>query len=162
VKREILIENGGMPDYGTEYFTDHAYMVVNCSQQGMVYINRALGHQAIHGDNFGFNQLKNLDKYKATPDNFIAWVENKLNKRPDWDALKKEMYSFVGRSMVEFSVFMNKSLDILNYPKKDFKLAIKLVFSKPYLKKWKVKYILLSKYPAVFNFLLLIKRKISG
>ena len=58
IRREILIENGGMPDYGTEYFTDHAFIVVNCSHSGMVFKNRALGHQAIHGENFGFNQLK--------------------------------------------------------------------------------------------------------
>src|SRR5690606_12623123 len=70
VQRDIVLENGGMPDYGTEYYTDHAYIVANASKQGMVFLNRSLGYQAIHGDNFGFNQLKNMEKYKAAPESF--------------------------------------------------------------------------------------------
>lgn len=161
VRREILLENGGMPDYGTEYFTDHAYTVANCSHSGMVYLNRALGHQAIHGENFGFNQLKNLDKYKAIPASFTGWVEERLKRREDWPQLRSEMYRFVGRSIVEFSLFIKKSLADLNYPNDDFNKALKEVFSTPYLRKWKSKYILLSKYPSAFQFLLQLKKKFS-
>ena len=159
IKREILIGNGGMPDYGVEYMTDHAYTVVNCSHSGMVYINRALGHQAIHGENFGFSQVKNLDKYISTPELFCKWVEERLSKRSDWAELKKIMHSFVGRSMVEFSLFISKSFKTANYPEKEFKKAFKKVFDIPYLKKWRYKYLLLSKYPATFQYLLHLKQK---
>ena len=159
VKRDILIQNGGMPDYGTEYFTDHAYIVVNCSHAGVVYVNRSLGYQAVHGNNFGFNELKNLDKYKSIPDNFIGWVESKMKTRSDWPQLSKEMYSFVGKALVEFSLFIKKSLKELNYPDSEFTKAKNALFSKSYLKKWKSKYLLLSNFPATFNYLLQLKQK---
>ncbi len=159
VKRDILIANGGMPDYGTEYFTDHAFMVVNGSTKGMVYLNRALGHQAIHGENFGFNQLKNLDKYKAIPDSFSKWVEERLSGRKDWQVLKTVMQDFVGASLVEFSVFIKSSLRELKYPDANFNQARKFVFDKSYMRKWKTKYTILSKFPATFNYLLQIKKK---
>lgn len=161
IRREILIENGGMPDYGTEYFTDHAFIVVNCSHSGMVFKNRALGHQAIHGENFGFNQLKNIDKYKIIPASFTGWVGERLNKREDWPIVEKEMYSFVGQSMVEFSLFIKKSLAGLGFPDADFNKARQSVFRLPYLKKWNTKYILLSKFPATFAYLLQLKQKFS-
>ena len=161
IKRDILLQNGGMPDYGTEYFTDHAFIVVNCSHSGMVFKNRALGHQAIHGENFGFNELKNLNKYKAIPESFTGWVGERLKTRPDWPALQKEMYSFVGQSLVEFSLFITKSLKELHFPDDDFKKALNNVFKLPYLKKWKTKYVLLSKYPATFSYLLQLKQKFT-
>ncbi|MEO7523032.1 MAG: glycosyltransferase, partial [Ferruginibacter sp.] len=95
VKREILVDTGGMPDYGTEFMTDQAYTIVNCSYAGVVYVNRALGHQAIHGDNFGFSNLGNFEKYKSLPDNFTKWVESRMEKRPDWPQLKKVMYPYL-------------------------------------------------------------------
>jgi len=159
IRREILLENGGMPDYGTEYFTDHAYNVVNCSHSGMVYVNRALGHQAIHGENFGFNQIRNIEKYKLIPANFTGWIEERMKKRADWPELKKEMYSFTGRAMVEFSLFIKKSLKELGLPDEDFKKALNSVFKITYLRKWKRKFILLSKYPATFSYLLQLKQK---
>ena len=161
VKTEILIQNGGMPDYGTEYFTDLAYAVVNCSHSGMVYVNRALGHQAIHGNNFGFNQLKNLDKYLMAPDSFCNWVEARMSNRSDWKKINKEMHSFVGRATVEFSLFIKKSLIDSKLPDKDFKKAVNKIFNIPYLKKWKSKYLLLSKFPATFQYLLQMKQRLS-
>lgn len=162
VKRDILIENGGMPDYGTEYFTDHAYIVANGSKMGMVYLNRALGHQAIHGQNFGFNQLKNMEKYKAIPDNFTNWVGDKLKSRNDWKDLKVEMYSFVGRAIVEFSVFIKNSLRSMNLPQKDFVAAKNIVFKISYLRRWKIKYNLLANFPLTFSFALNLKQKFQS
>ena len=159
VKREIAIENGGMPDYGTEFFTDHAYIVANGSKKGVVYLNRALGHQAIHGENFGFNQLKNMDKFIAVPENFTKWLESKLKDREDWKSLKNEMYNFTGRAIVEFSLFIRKSLKASNFPSEDFSKAKKIVFAYSYIRKWKFKYFLLSEFPATFNYLLQLKQK---
>jgi glycosyltransferase involved in cell wall biosynthesis len=162
VKREILLQNGGMPDYGTEYFTDHAYTVANCSHSGMVYLNRSLGHQAIHGDNFGFSQLKNLDKYKKAPESFCNWIEERLGKRKDWPQVKMAMHSFVGRSMVEFSLFIHRSLKHYNLPDRGFKAAFNEVFKLPYLRKWRYKYLLLSRFPATFQYLLQLKQRFSN
>lgn len=159
VRRDILIENGGMPDYGTEYMTDSAYTVVNCSYAGVVYVNRSLGYQAIHGDNFGFSQMKSFDKYRALPDSFTKWVGSRLEKRADWPLLKKEMLTFTGRAIVEFTFFIKKSMADKKMPDAEFKKAVKDVFKKPFLRKWKFKYILISKFPATFSYLLQLKQK---
>jgi hypothetical protein len=161
VRRDILIRNGGMPDYGTEFFTDHAYNVVNCSQEGVVYINRSLGHQAIHGGNFGFAELRNIQKYKAIPESFTNWVEDRMKYRDDWTQVKKEMHDFVGRSLVEFSLFIRKSLKETGAPISEFGRAVNDVFSTGYLRKWKAKYILLSRFPATFQYLLQLKKKMK-
>jgi glycosyltransferase involved in cell wall biosynthesis len=159
VRREILIETGGMPDYGTEYMTDQAYTAVNCSHSGVVYINRSLGYQAIHGDNFGFSQVKSFEKYESLPDSFTKWVETHMQKRADWPQLKSLMYSYTGRAIVEFTFFIKKSLAEKKINDDGFKRALKYVFKKPYLRKWRYKYILLSKFPATFSYLLQLKQK---
>ncbi len=53
VKREILIERGGVPDYGTPFLGDYAYMSVMGSHSGCVIINKSLGCQTLHNENFG-------------------------------------------------------------------------------------------------------------
>lgn len=159
VEREVALKVGGMPDYGTEYFTDHAYIVANASEKGMLYLNRSLGYQAIHGENFGFNQLKNMEKYKILPESFTQWITDKLKHRNDWPALQKEMHKFVGRSVVEFSLFIKKSLDTFKIPADDFLKAKDYVFKIPYIKKWNVKFLMLSKFPITFNYALQLKQK---
>lgn len=161
VRRDIAIQTGGMPDYGTEFFTDHAYNVANCSHSGMVYINKALGHQAIHGDNFGFNQLKNLSKYEAIPDSFSEWIKQRLQYREDWPALKIKMEGFIGRALVEFSFFIKKSIEASGDSQHNFNQSLKKVFSRSYLKKWKLKYNLMSRFPATFQLMLNLKSKIK-
>ena len=159
VEREIALKVGGMPDYGTEYFTDHAYIVANASEKGMLYLNRSLGYQAIHGENFGFNQLKNMDKYKDLPESFTNWITNRLKERKDWPVLQQEMHKFVGRSVVEFSLFIKKSLETFKMPSDDFLKAKNYVFNLPYLKKWKFKFLFLSNFPITFNYALQLKQK---
>jgi hypothetical protein len=159
IKKNILIKHGGMPDYGSEFFTDHAYIVVNGSDSGVVFINKSLGYQDIHGENFGFNQLKNMQKYLATPKAFSDWVESKLIDREDWPALKKEMFEFVGRSIVEFSLFIKKSLVVSNESLSDFNRSRKIMFNKPFMKKWKFKYLMMSRFPLSFQYLLQLKNK---
>lgn len=161
VRRDIVVGNGGMPDYGTEFFTDHAYNLVNCSAGGVVFINRALGHQAIHGANFGFNELKNVTKYKAIPASFSAWVEERMSKRTDWPAVQAALRQFVGRSLVEFSLFIRKSLILTGQPTRDFEKAVNEVFTASYLRRWKLKYLLMSRFPLTFQLLVQLKPKRS-
>jgi len=53
VKREIAQEIGGLPDYGSPYLGDFAYIVNACSHSGCAVINQSLGCQTIHDFNFG-------------------------------------------------------------------------------------------------------------
>jgi glycosyltransferase involved in cell wall biosynthesis len=159
VKKEILLITGGMPDYGTEYFTDHAFNVVNGSHSGCVFINKALAYQAVHGENFGFNQLRNLEKYKLTPEKFYHWIEDHMKSRQDWLSVKKYMQMFIGRAMVEFSLFIKKSYEKFNFPAEEFNKAFAQTFKLPYLRRWRYKYYLLNNFPLTANFLLQLKQK---
>ncbi len=159
VKRRILSKTGGMPDYGTEYFTDHAFNVVNGSYEGCVFINKALAYQSVHGENFGFIQLRNLEKYTQIPEKFYRWIEDRMKSRPDWLLIKRYMETFIGRSMVEFSLFIVKSYKKFNFPKKEFNKAFVQTFKLPYLRKWKFKYHLLNNFPLTANFLLQLRQK---
>ncbi|MFM9910516.1 MAG: glycosyltransferase family 2 protein, partial [Chitinophagaceae bacterium] len=42
VKKKILIEIGGIPDYGTPFMGDLAFTVLTCSSEGVVFINKSL------------------------------------------------------------------------------------------------------------------------
>lgn len=160
IKREILVANGGMPEFGTEFFTDHAYAIVNCSEKGMAFINESLGYQSIHGENFGFANMDKLEKYKATPESFFNWVAQRLQKKEDWAYVKLQLEEFTGRSMVEFSRFLLCSLKLNGKDWKPFEAARKEVFnSTPFLRKWGMKYFLLTKFPFLFSLLLQLKQK---
>lgn len=161
IRKDILVKNGGMPDYGSEYFTDHAYNLVNCSEQGMVYLNKSLGHQSIHGQNFGFTQMQHFDKYQSTPEKFVEWVSDKLNTREDWKVVEPHLFQFTGRAVVEFSLFIKRTLIINQKSTKVFHKSLDQIFKIPYLKKWKRKYILLSRYPFLFQMLLQLKSRLS-
>ncbi len=42
------MEKGGIPDYGTPFLGDYAYLSVMASDSGCVIINKALGCQTLH------------------------------------------------------------------------------------------------------------------
>ena len=77
VRREILVGKGGVPDYDTAFLGDYAYLSIMASHSGCVVINRALGHQTIHEQNFGRTQNEQI---KTAGSNFIQYVSEKINQ----------------------------------------------------------------------------------
>jgi len=53
VRQDIARSIGGMPDYGSPYFTDFCYLALAGERKGMVVQNTLLGYQTIHPGNFG-------------------------------------------------------------------------------------------------------------
>ena len=60
VKREILVKAGGVPEYGTPFLGDYAYMSVIGAAGGCVILNRSLGCQTLHNENFGRKQNEQI------------------------------------------------------------------------------------------------------
>src|SRR3954454_1753580 len=60
VRKKVLVEKGGVPDYGTAFLGDYAYMSIMGGYSGCVVINKALGHQTLHKQNFGRAQNQQL------------------------------------------------------------------------------------------------------
>lgn len=157
VRKEILKDIGGIPDYGSPYMGDLCYTALVCSHSGVVVINTALGCQVLHGGNFGYAEYNNLETLYITPGGFYEWICQRMGRRKDWETLKPEILSFIGRWMVGHSLLVRRYLTIHNFPDKDFKKALNRIFKISYLQKWKMKYYIASKFPILFKFLIELK-----
>src|SRR4030095_16363713 len=75
VKKEVLMSQGGVPDYGTAFLGDYAYMSVMAAHSACGVLYRALGHQTLHKQNFGRAQNQQLI---ILAKNFTEYVSPKL------------------------------------------------------------------------------------
>ncbi|HVK48261.1 MAG TPA: glycosyltransferase [Pseudobacter sp.] len=159
VKREVAMAIEGMPDFGAPYNTDFGYIVLSGAQQGALLLNTSLGCQVVHGANYGFTE-SDYDKFYVTPDNFMKWVMDHLPKDHDFSSLQKTLVNFTARWVVEYAVSIKKIARDLNVKKPEFDKVVNKIFKIPYLRKWKIKYILAIHFPGLFEFLIGIKNKL--
>ena len=59
VRRDIA-QRIGMPDYGSPFLTDFAYIALTSAQAGAVILHTALGRQNVHTANFGRREVHEL------------------------------------------------------------------------------------------------------
>jgi hypothetical protein len=158
VRRDVLIEMGGVPDYGTAFLGDYAYMSLMGAHSGCIVINRALGHQTLHKQNFGRAQNEQL---LILGPNFMNYISARLSHFKEWNEIKKDMEHFTAVWIVRhFSFLVKYSLylgDHDNY--KELKKLEKELFSLPFLKPYRIKYYLLSRYPSLHDKITALKRK---
>jgi len=157
VKRQVLIDKGGVPDYGTAFLGDYAYMSVAASYSGCVVINKALGHQTLHKQNFGRNQNEQL---LILANNFTNYVSQRLNHLKDWSIIEKRMQHFVAVWLVRHLAFL-KAYSIAAGDKEnisDLNRIEKTIFTS-FLKKYKLKYYLLMHFPKIHNAAVKLKAK---
>lgn len=112
VKREILVQMGGVPDYNTAFLGDYAYLSIMASHSGCVIINTALGHQTIHEQNFGRAQNEQIGTAAV---NFIAYVSERIKHVNDWPSIEKDaaFCCFVG---IDSSFFFKALLFYIQKP----------------------------------------------
>lgn len=158
-EREVVLAIGGMPDYGSELLTDHAYMIAASSVKGMVFINKALGGQSVRGDNFGYNFSRIKDKYLSTPALFVGYLKQQLEKKGDRKIPERKAWTFAGRMWVEYSLMIYRTLRLKKESTKEFFVLFKKVFSNGNLRKWKYKFYLKAYFPRFFKLLLKLKGK---
>lgn len=158
VKREILIEKGGVPDYGTAFLGDYAYLSIMASHSGCVVINRALGHQTIHNENFGRAQNEQI---KTACVNFVDYVSKRINHLKDWAVIEQHMKRFVALWAFSHMAFLHGYFK-KNAPQemKGFLVAEKEVFDVPFIKPLKTKYLLKKSLPAVHDAIVAIKKRL--
>ena len=154
VRRKALLEMGGVPDYGTPFLGDYAYLPLMGAHSGAATINKALGRQTVHSQNFGRNQNEQLVKAVT---GYTAYLTERLKHLPSWNNAREQMYRFVGHWVLSHLAFL------FQYNKKnginDDSLleAEKAVFEVDFMKKYKVKYYLKKNYPLVHNTLVRLK-----
>jgi hypothetical protein len=160
VKRDILIEKGGIPDYKTPFLGDFAYLSIMGSHSGCVAINRALGHQTVHEQNFGRDQNEQL---KIAAVNFIEYVTPRINHVQDWPVIKNAMDHFVAIWMVGHLAFLHRYFDLYNKEgKADLEKYEKEIMALPLLKPYRLKYWLKKYMPVLHDLLVSIKKRLKG
>ena len=160
VKKKILLDIGGIPDYGTPFMGDLAFTVLTCSEEGMVFTNTALGAQLVHGKNFGYMQTDNYAGYERTASGFHDWVSARFASRHDWNLIKPEMEKFIGRWMVGYGLTLRKHLLKNGVSLKEFNQVLTKIFRIPYVSIWRWKYYISAYFPGLFTLLLKIKKGI--
>lgn len=150
VRRDVMIEMGGVPDYGTAFLGDYAYMSIMGGSSGCVIINKALGHQTLHRENFGRAQNQQLI---ILGPRFVDYVSSKLSHLQNWSVIKKQMEHFVAVWLVRHMAFLKgyskQSNDLDNL--KELENCEREIFRIPFMKPYKIKYHLLTRFPSIHN-----------
>ncbi len=157
VKKKILIEIGGIPDYGTPFMGDLAFTVLTCSQEGGVFTKSSLGAQVVHGKNFGYIQDDNYAGYYRTANGFHDWISARLSNREDWPLIRPQMEKFIGRWMVGYGLSLRKHLKKNNQSVNGLNVVLNRIFEISYLRKWKWKFYIGAYFPRLFEALIKIK-----
>jgi glycosyltransferase involved in cell wall biosynthesis len=155
VKREILIERGGVPDYGTPFLGDYAYMSIMGSYSGCVIINNSLGRQTLHNENFGRSQNEQLI---IVAKNFPEYLASKMSNLKDWPLIRQQVQNFVGIWLISHLAFLHKYGEDTGA---SLSKAENDIFALDFMRKYKLKYYLKRRFPALHDQLVAIKRKLS-
>jgi glycosyltransferase involved in cell wall biosynthesis len=156
VKREILVQLGGVPEYGTAFLGDYAYMAISSSVSGCVVINKSLGCQTLHDENFGRNQS---DQVGIAVKNFPLFLKNKISHLPEWPDIEKNIRQFVGLWAVSHLSFLYKYSGKVGRVENNFTLVEKDVFNDVFARKFKTKYYLKTRFPAIHDGIVQIKKR---
>jgi glycosyltransferase involved in cell wall biosynthesis len=159
VNKEILVKQGGVPDYDTPFLGDYAYLSIMGSHSGCAVINKPLGHQTVHEQNFG--RAQNDQLVKVGP-NFINYVSKRISHVEEWQSIEKKMRHFVGSWLVTHLTFLRNYYSI--FDKKELvnmKDVEDRVFALEIMKSYKMKYFLKTHSPIIHDFLVRVKSNIK-
>ncbi len=159
VRREILISMGGVPEYGTPFLGDYAYLSTAGSNAGCVIINRSLGCQTLHSENFGRDQN---DQIVVAATNFPQYLENKVSHLRDWPDIKKRMLRFTALWVVSHLVFLHHYYRRMGIDAKGLKKAEREVFKISYLKEFRFKYFMKKNLPRTHDLLVRMKKSLRS
>ena len=159
IKREVLVNMGGIPDYGTPFLGDYAFMSIASTDKGCVVINRSLGCQTIHKENFGRNQNDHLPLLAK---NFPAYLDNKLSYLGEWPEIRKIMLRFFSLWITGHMAFLHHYYKKQNLPDNGLYQAEKEVFKNDFIKKYWLKYFLKKRFPVIHDMIVKIKKVVVG
>ena len=139
VKREIAQEIGGLPNYGSPYLGDFAYIVATCAHSGCAVINQSLGCQTIHDFNFG---RKECGQLKTAALGFNDCISQRFSQRRDWLQLRPKVEKFVGQWVVLHSLFLKQYFKELNITDHNLNSVLGDLFKIPYIRRLRPYYYL--------------------
>lgn len=158
VKREILETAGGVPEYGTPFLGDYAYMSTIGATGGCVILNRSLGCQTLHNENFGRKQNEQLP---VAARNFPAYIESKASHLPEWPAIQPLVMRFTAMWLVSHLSFLYTYNKKTNGDMQSLREAANAVFAISYMKKYRFKYFLKTRMPFLHDILVKLKKNLN-
>ena len=105
VRRDIALEIGGMPDYGSPLLTDISYIALTGAHSGCVTINKVLGRQVVHGANSGLTNPHNVE---AALNGSYQYMSHRFAKREDWLSVRQAMEKYLFTYTLTHSLAMNR------------------------------------------------------
>jgi glycosyltransferase involved in cell wall biosynthesis len=159
VRRNVLIERGGVPDYGTPFLGDYAYLGLMGSHSGTVVINKSLGCQTIHSQNFGRAQNEQI---AVAAKGFTQYLAERLTGMEYWPMAKPYVIRFVALWVVAHMAFLHRYFGNTDTDKASLKKAEEEVFQIDFMKRYKLKYYLKKNFPGIHNQLVTFKKRIQG
>ena len=154
VKKELLIKMGGVPDYGTAFLGDYAYMSISSASNGCVIINKSLGQQTLHKENFG---RKQNDQLPILASNFIPFLTEKLGHVNDWDQIRKLITHFFGAWITGHMAFLYQYNKDHHIEDPSFRDAEEKVLQYPAVKPFLTKYKIKKRYPVLHDNIVIVK-----
>jgi glycosyltransferase involved in cell wall biosynthesis len=155
VKREVLIKQGGIPEYGTPFLGDYAYLSCMAADSGCVVINKSLGCQTLHNENFGRNQNEQI---AIAARNFPDYVQSKTGHLNEWQIIRPIMLRFVALWVTTHLAFLHHYYKMTGRQEHNLKEAESECFSIEYLKKYRLKYLLKRDFPFLHDMLVNFKK----
>ena len=159
IKKQVLISMGGVPDYGTPFLGDYAFMSIASTDKGCVVINKSLGCQTIHKENFGRNQNDHLPLLTK---NFPGYLDDKLSNLKEWPEIRKIMLRFFGLWITGHMAFLHHYYKKQNLPDNGLSMAEKEVFRNDFVMKFRIKYFLKKNFPTIHDEVVKVKKAIIG
>jgi len=154
VKREVLTKMGGIPDYGTPFLGDYAYMSI-ASTEGCVVINKSLGCQVVHKENFGRSQN---DQLPVLVKKFPAYLEEKLGYLVEWPELRRIIFRFFGLWITGHMAFLYHYYKSNHLDNSSLLAVEKEVLSSSIVNKYQIKYFLKKNLPALHDAIVKAKK----
>ena len=144
VRRDIVLGMGGVPDYGSPFLADFAYIGLAGSYQGFVALNTSLGCQAVHSENSGLVKPHDM---RLAASGFHDWLTQRWGQRSDWPSLQVRMERFIAVYLIANLLVVRKFLKTKD-PSSETAIALSRekaeILSIPYIRARRHRYYLLA------------------
>lgn len=138
IRRDIALEIGGLPDYGSPHLSDYIYMFLAGFNSGCVTINKPLGCQTLHGKNYSYKDVKEL---KTAAQGCYEFVYNKMYNNPNWYEIKNDLENFLGRKwLISYALLLKENFKSDPESSKKLKKVLGEIFKLSYMRKFRIEY----------------------
>ena len=153
--RKSVQQFGGIPDFGSPHFADHALLLLCGKNKGGVFINKMYGSLATHDQNFSKSHFDLYYKGCVGFYNFITSnFEKKFFKKDNINALEQHLHTlFLNNyfALKKYFTYKNYQEETLNEINSFSKKLLSLSFMKSALLKFRIRQLLfLFKAPFFF------------